>query len=166
MPVIIPDLPEQSEADVSDTDLLLGYAPSAPSNRSRWFRRSSLLKDVVREAGNASLNVVSVNQLTATVAALTFASAATIQNIWRQQSNVTVGTLAAGASETQTITVTGIATTDYIMSRGFTAALPDGLTFQAWISAANTVSFRFRNNSGGSVTGATYAARVIVARFA
>lgn len=166
MPVIIPDLPEQSEADVSDNDLLLGYAPSAPSNRSRWFRRSSLLKDVVREGGNATLGTVSISALTATLSALTFGSAATIQNLWRQQATVTVGTLAASASETQTMTVTGIATTDYLMSRGFTAALPDGLTFQAWISAANTVSFRFRNNTGGSISGASYTARVIVARFA
>jgi phage-related tail fiber protein len=164
--VTLNDLPAQDEADVSNDDLLLIWETGAGSNNSRKVTRAHLLKDVPRIAGNAEFDELEATELTAGVAALTFASTAALTNLLRAEAGVTVGTLAAGASETQTLTVTGAATTDFLANVCFTAALSDGLTFQAWISATNTISIRFRNNSAGSVSGATYTARAIVMRFA
>lgn len=166
MPVTLNDLPAQDVGDVSDTDLLLIWEASAGSNNSRKVTRADLLNDVAFDGGDHAFGTSEITSLTAGVDALTFASTATVSNLLKVEAGVTVGTLAAAASETQTVTLTGVATTDYLLMPTFSGALADGLTFQAWISAANTVSLRFRNNSGGSITGATYTARVVAIRFA
>ena len=57
--------------------------------------------------------------------------------------------LADGAGATTTVTVTGAAAGDFAQASfgGDTA----GITITAWVSAANTVSVRFQNESGGAL---------------
>lgn len=71
--------------------------------------------------------------------------------------------LADGAGATTTVTVTGAAAGDFAQASfgGDTA----GITITAWVSAANTVSVRFQNESGGTldISSSTLRARVIKA---
>lgn len=65
---------------------------------------------------------------------------------------------AAGA--TTTVTVTGAALGDFVLvSHGVDVA---GITVTAWVSAANTVSVRFQNESGGTLDLASSTLRVMV----
>lgn len=56
--------------------------------------------------------------------------------------------LADGAGATTTVTVTGAALGDYVEAVSFSLDL-QGITLTGWVSAANTVSVRFQNESGG-----------------
>lgn len=69
--------------------------------------------------------------------------------------------LADGAGETTTITVTGAALGDLVLA-SFSVALSDVL-MTAWVSAADTVSVRFQNESGGvrDLSAGTLRVRVI-----
>jgi hypothetical protein len=57
--------------------------------------------------------------------------------------------LADGDDVTTTITVAGAATTDYV-DASFSLNL-QGVTLTAWVSAADTVSLRFYNSTGGAI---------------
>lgn len=70
------------------------------------------------------------------------------------------GSLADGAGDTTTVTVTGAAVGDYAMA-AFSNALQN-ITVTAWVSAANTVSVRFQNESGGVLDLASGTLRVRV----
>lgn len=68
--------------------------------------------------------------------------------------------LADGAGDTTTVTVAGAALGDFA-SASFSLAT-SGITITAWVSAANTVSVRFQNESGGvlDIGSGTLTARV------
>lgn len=70
------------------------------------------------------------------------------------------GSLADGEGATTTVTVTGAAAGDFV-DASFTAGL-SGITVTAWVSAADTVSVRFQNESGGvlDLASGTLTARV------
>lgn len=55
--------------------------------------------------------------------------------------------LADGAGATTTVSVTGAALGD--MASASFSLTTSGITISAWVSAANTVSVRFQNESGG-----------------
>jgi hypothetical protein len=69
--------------------------------------------------------------------------------------------LADGAGATTTITANGAALGDYAFA-SFTNDL-QGITLTAWVSATNTVSVRFQNESGGTIdlASGTLAVRVV-----
>lgn len=69
--------------------------------------------------------------------------------------------LADGAGETTTVTVTGAVLGDFVLA-SFSLDL-QGITLTAYVSATNTVSVRFQNETGGSINLAsgTLEARVI-----
>lgn len=71
------------------------------------------------------------------------------------------GSLADGVGTTTTVTVTGAALGDYAYA-SFSLDL-QGITITAWVSAANTVSVRFQNESGGTLdlASGTLRARVV-----
>ncbi len=58
--------------------------------------------------------------------------------------------LVDGAGATTTVTVTGAALGDYVEGVSFSNDL-QGITVTAWVSAADTVSVRFQNESGGTL---------------
>ena len=59
------------------------------------------------------------------------------------------GSLADGAGETTTVTVTGAALGDFALA-SFSLDL-QGIILSAWVSAADTVSVRFQNESGDTL---------------
>ncbi len=67
---------------------------------------------------------------------------------------------AAGA--TTTITVTGAALGDYVVGYSFSLDL-QGITLTAYVSVADTVAFRFQNESGGTLDLASGTLRAVVA---
>lgn len=60
------------------------------------------------------------------------------------------GSLADGAGATTTVTVTGAALGDYVDGVSFSLDL-QGITLTAWVSAADTVSVRFQNETTGPI---------------
>lgn len=68
--------------------------------------------------------------------------------------------LADGAGATTTVTVTGAALGDFVLvSHGVDL---QGITVTAYVSAADTVSVRFQNESGGAVDLASSTLRALV----
>lgn len=67
--------------------------------------------------------------------------------------SVDFGSMADGAENTQTLSVPGAVTTDSpVVLLGWASSLPAGIIVaQAWVSAADTVSIRVHNASGGVV---------------
>lgn len=160
----IPDLPSEPEADVTDDDLLLLYEVGAGSDNSKQVTRGRLLKDVAREGGDHDFGTSEITDLTAPTATLnnvsittglTFDTAATINKAYVASATVVVPDITAGSSDTQTATLTGVTTADFLTA-SMTGAMPDGLTMQAWVSAADTVSVKFYNTTAATITGASY----------
>jgi hypothetical protein len=70
-----------------------------------------------------------------------------------------IGNLADGAGEETTVTVTGAALGDFVT--GVSLSLDtDGLILYGWVSAANTVTVRAQNESGGALDIASATLRV------
>ncbi len=69
--------------------------------------------------------------------------------------------LVDGAGATTTVTVTGAALGDFVVGVSHSVDLA-GITVTAYVSAADTVSVRFQNESGGAVDLASGTLRVAV----
>jgi hypothetical protein len=76
---------------------------------------------------------------------------------------LTWGSIAAGASATQTITVAGAATGDRVILGLPAGGVTAGLIPTCWVSSANTVTVRLTNITGGGITpaAATYSATAV-----
>jgi hypothetical protein len=84
--------------------------------------------------------------------------------IWTvRNTGVDIANLIDAAGATQTFTVPGVALGDMVLGIGFGLDL-QGITVTGWVSAANTVSLRFQNESGGAVDLAAMTVDFIVAR--
>ena len=82
-----------------------------------------------------------------------------VSSVTRDPSN-----LADGAGETTNVTVTGAALGDFaIPSFSLTTS---GITLTAWVSATDTVSVRFQNESGGLLDIASGTLGALVIKFA
>lgn len=68
-------------------------------------------------------------------------------NIFTGSSTYDPPSLADGAGTTTTVSVTGVAVGDF--ARASFSLDTQGITITAWVSAVNTVSVRFQNESGG-----------------
>lgn len=84
-------------------------------------------------------------------------------DMWAVRATMDVASLIDAAGETNTIAVPGVALGDMVIgvSMGVDTA---GITVTAWVSAANVVSVRFQNESGGTLDLASTTVRVVVAR--
>jgi len=71
--------------------------------------------------------------------------------------------LSDGAGDTDTVTVPGVALGDMVLSASLAVDVA-GLIVTAYVSAANTVSIRFQNETGGSVNLASSTLRLVVVR--
>lgn len=94
----------------------------------------------------------------AATTSLTVGSGTAITKMLQGTAQVIVGTVAADAEETKTITVTGAAVGDFAMVSPHDDADEDGLVVAAvWVSAADTVSIKIRNAdaSVSNLTGST-----------
>ncbi len=82
--------------------------------------------------------------------------------------SVNFASMATGAEDTQTVTVTGCraTSTGASVDLGWSAALEAGIVIkQAWVSAANTVSITARNTTAGTIDPAALTCRVTVTQF-
>ena len=134
------------------------YDVSAGPGNSKKITRANLLSGVAYNGGDHDFGTSNITDLTAETSSLTFTDGCTVTKILCENLSVAPADILTGAFETVAVTMTGAVTTDFL-SYAFTAALPDGLLCQAWISGADEVSFRFANTTGGTITGATYTAR-------
>lgn len=164
------DLPERTV--IQDADSLIFWYAGAASNPTRRITWADLIADLVKNDGDADLNEVEINDLTAedatiinleVVTRLRIGGGTNINQVLRGSGSVAVSSIDGGNGATYTITVPGAATGDHVIAN-MTAVLPDGLHMQAWVSAADTVSLRFFNSTGGSISGDTYGARVLVVK--
>jgi len=75
------------------------------------------------------------------------------------------GSLIDGAGESDTVTVPGVALGDMVL--GFSFGVDKaGVVCHAYVSAADTVTLRLQNESGGTVNLASTTVRVVVGRLA
>lgn len=68
-----------------------------------------------------------------------------------------------GAGDTDTVAVPGVALGDMVLSASLAVDVA-GLIVTAYVSAANTVSIRFQNETGGTVNLASATLRLVVVR--
>lgn len=159
----IPDLNELS-ATPADDDLFLVHDVSAASNNDKKVTRTNLLGGVAMDGGDHDFGTSEIADLTTQNATLGFTDGATLAKIIKASGTVTPSDITTGASETVTLTLTGALTTDHLVWN-IAGALPNGLTAQAWVSAADTVSLKLHNTTGSTITGASYTLRAAVLRF-
>ena len=74
-----------------------------------------------------------------------------------------VANLADGAGETNEVDATGVALGDIVLGVSCSVSVA-GITVTAFVSAANVVSVRFQNESGGALDLASCTVKVLVGR--
>lgn len=104
--------------------------------------------------GSTKLNVTNAGELT-------FNGGSTIKKVLTATATIDFTSIAAGATQEQTITVTGAATGDTV-EIGLPSTFDAGLMATAYVSAADTVKIRLFNTTAGSIdpASATYRAKV------
>jgi hypothetical protein len=96
---------------------------------------------------------------------LSIGSGSTITKVLSSTAALDFGSIAANGIGELTVTVTGALTADTVIMAA-PAALESGFTFSAFVSAANTITVRMHNNTGGAVDPASATWRATVIRFA
>jgi hypothetical protein len=86
-----------------------------------------------------------------------------VDQLFFAKATMDVGNLIDAAGETNTIAVPGVALGDIVLGVSLAVSVA-GITVTAWVSAADTVSVRFQNESGGPLDLASATVRVIVVR--
>jgi hypothetical protein len=82
------------------------------------------------------------------------------KNVYTYVGTLDVASLVDGAGATSTFTVTGAALGDFVeFAMDVSVA---GITVTSWVSAADTVSVRFQNESGGTLDLAAANVRILV----
>lgn len=84
-------------------------------------------------------------------------------NTWLVSATLNADSLADGAGDTDTVTVPGVALGDMVLSASLAVDVA-GLIVTGYVSAANTVSIRFQNETGGTVDLASSTLRLVVVR--
>ncbi|WP_385888568.1 hypothetical protein [Terrimonas alba] len=72
---------------------------------------------------------------------------------------------AAQSGSNLTVTITGAADGDAVSLGVPNAAVNDNSSYSAWVSAANTVTIRFNNNSSGTIDPASGTFRVSIVKY-
>ena len=84
-------------------------------------------------------------------------------NTFLVRATLDADTLADGAGDTDTVAVPGVALGDMVLSASLAVDVA-GLIVTAYVSAANTVSIRFQNETGAEVNLASSTLRLVVVR--
>lgn len=82
---------------------------------------------------------------------------------WLVRATLNADSLNDGAGDTDTVAVPGVALGDMVIGASLGVDLV-GLTVTGYVSAANTVSIRFQNESGGTVDLASSTLRLVIVR--
>lgn len=144
-------------------DLLVLHDISAGTDKK--VTRSSLLGGVAFDGGNHNFgtsNITSLIAASANVGNISFTSGGlSVARAYKNTAVIAVPDIAAGATSDQTVTISGVLSADVVIAN-VTSALPAGLTYQAYVSAADTVTFRFANVTASTILAANYNAAMIV----
>jgi hypothetical protein len=84
-------------------------------------------------------------------------------NTWLVRATLDADSLDDGAGDTDTVAVPGVALGDMVLSASLAVDVA-GLIVTGYVSAANTVSIRFQNETGGTVNLASATLRLVVVR--
>lgn len=84
-------------------------------------------------------------------------------HVFTGSGTINVASLVDAAGATETLTVAGVALGDQVLGVSFGVSLA-GITVTAYVSAADTVSIRVQNESGGTVDLASTTVKVLVGR--
>jgi hypothetical protein len=84
-------------------------------------------------------------------------------NTWLVRATLNADSLVDGAGDTDTVAVPGVALGDMVLSASLAVDVA-GLIVEAYVSAADTVSIRFQNETGGTVDLASATLRLVVVR--
>lgn len=84
-------------------------------------------------------------------------------NTWLVRATLNADSLVDGAGDTDTVAVPGVALGDMVLSASLAVDVA-GLIVTGYVSAANTVSIRFQNETGGTVDLASSTLRLVVVR--
>ena len=84
-------------------------------------------------------------------------------NTWLVRATLNADSLSDGAGVTVTVAVPGVALGDMVLSASLAVDVA-GLIVTAYVSAADTVSIRFQNETGGTVDLASATLRLVVVR--
>jgi hypothetical protein len=135
-----------------------------------WADSSSVLLNVTtnnvaafRDRNNAADAAVTCSNLTAS-GTLRVGGGTVVENILSATATLDFPSIGSNDTETLTITVTGAVAGDSVFL-GCPAGLDAGLIFCASVTAADTVTVRMHNSSGGSVDPASATFRATVIRF-
>ena len=82
---------------------------------------------------------------------------------WSVVATLNASSLADGVGETNTIAVPGVALGDIVMNISLGVDV-SGISITPYVSAANVVSIRFQNDSGGTLDLASTTVRCVVVR--
>ena len=82
---------------------------------------------------------------------------------WSVTATLNASSLSDGVGETNTIAVPGVALGDIVMNISMGVDV-SGISITTYVSAANTVSIRFQNESGGALDLASTTVKCVVVR--
>jgi hypothetical protein len=166
----ITDLP--AAAALTGTDLLVVYQPGAASNKSRKVTLAAILASVVKTGDAATFGDVNATALNAPVGAIDALTVATnltigaaLSKILTATASVAIGTLAASASQSVTMTVASAVVGDVVIVNP-QVAMPAGLVLRSYVSGADTVTITVLNASAAEVSGASYSMKAVLLRVA
>jgi hypothetical protein len=121
------------------------------------------IKNLINVIGeNVAARVTALKKLLDTIRADLVAVRAPLAGLLTGSAVYDPANLADGAGATTTITVTGAALGDFVVGVSFSLDL-QGVLLVPYVSAADTVSVRFQNESGGAVDLASGTLRAVVA---
>jgi len=83
--------------------------------------------------------------------------------MWQVKATIDADSLNDGAGDNDTVTVPGVALGDHVISVGFGVDLA-GVMVHGYVSAANTVTLRFQNESGGTVDLGSTNVKIVIGR--
>lgn len=145
-------------------DFLAIYDDSAPSGtQDKKISVANLLAVAAKLNDDADFANSVITALTIGTS-LTYPSGVVVSDVFKATGSLAFSDIAAGASQTVTLTMTDALTTDYL-NWALGGALPDGMTAQAWISAADTVSLKLHNTTASLISGASYTLNATAVRY-
>jgi hypothetical protein len=168
----LPDLPEVTEANVTNDDLLLIYDVGAASNKSRKCTRANLLHDVVRTTGAFSVETLNATvALNAPAGAIDDLTVNTL-TIGANLSKIVVATVSASIPEATTgvqvtvaMAVTGALVGDMVtLHAGST--FPAGLIIRGTVTASDVVTLYAFNATGLTIAAASHSIKALLIRAA
>lgn len=124
----------------------------------------------INDAGSISINAGGTNQNVGVnptgTGGFTISGTSALRGIRSATASIDFASMAAGAANSQTMTVTGAAVGDAVfVSTADGSAHPDEITVYGFVSAANTVSLRAVNRSAGVYDPAAKVYRAVVLSF-